>query len=136
MLPSQIKMNSYRGYRHNVPDGWKKLEDATIIADDYTVEFYRLSERTIDWMCDALNAYYSVWTKFLCEYSDRQGTLSITVRKPEDADKLYKMLVDIEPIVFEHEGNISAVDVARTKMQTLINCIMNKKGEAHNGLSC
>ncbi len=130
MLPSEVKMKSYRGYRHNVPDGWKKLEEATINADTYKVEFFRLCERTIDPMCDALNGYYSTWTKFLCEYADEHGKLSIIVRKPEDADKLYRMLTDIQPVTFEYEGTIPAVDVARTKMETLIDLIMqyDRKG--------
>ena len=123
MLPSEVKMKSYRGYRHNVYEGWKKLDDATISGEGYTVEFFRLSERTIDMMCDALNGCYNVWTKFCCEYKDSKGTLSITVRKPEDADKLFNLLIGIKPIEFEHEGITPAVDVARTKMETLIDLI-------------
>ena len=123
MLPSEVKMKSYRGYRHNVYEGWKKLDDVTISGEGYTVEFFRLSERTIDMMCDALNGWYNVWTKFCCEYKDSNGTLSITVRNPEDADKLFNLLVDIKPIEFEHEGITPAVDIARTKMKTLIDLI-------------
>ncbi len=124
MLPSEIKMNSYHGYRGDIFAGWKKLEEATITGEGYTIEFYRLSERTIDMMCDALNGWYNVWSKFCCEYKDSNGALSITVHKPEDADKLYRMLTDIQPVTFEHEGTIPAVDVARTKMETLIDLIM------------
>ena len=95
MFPSEITMKSHCGYYYNVPEGWQKLPEATIIGDGYTVEFSRLSERTIDRMCDALNGWYNVWTKFCCEYRDDKGTLSITVSKPEDADKLFNLL-DIE----------------------------------------
>ena len=123
MLPSEVKMNSYRGYHRDVFEGWRKLSEATIEGEGYTVTFFRLSERTIDMFCDALNGWYNVWTKFCCEYKDSKGTLSITVRKPEDADKLFNLLTDIEPIEFEHEDITPAVDVARTKMETLIELI-------------
>ena len=123
MLPSEIKMRSYRGYHRDVFEGWRKLPEATIEGKGYTVTFLRLSERTIDMFCDALNGWYNVWTKFCCEYKDSEGTLSITVRKPEDADKLFNLLIDIKPIEFEHEGITPAVDVARTKMETLIDLI-------------
>ncbi len=123
MLPSEIKMYSCRGYRRNVYEGWKKLDDATISGEGSTVEFFRLSERTIDKMCDALNGWYNIWTRFCCEYTDSKGKLSVTVRKPEDADKLYNLLLDIKPVIFEHEGEIPAVDVARKKMEALIQLI-------------
>ena len=132
MLPSEIKMRSYRGYHRDVFEGWRKLEEATIKGEGYTIMFSRLAERTIDMFCDALNGWYSVWTKFRCEYVDDQGKLSITVRKPEDADKLYRMLSDIQPITFEHEGTTPAVDLARARMQTLIDLIMNNGKEMHN----
>lgn len=125
MLPSEIKMNSYHGYRGDIFAGWKKLEEATITGDGYTIEFYRLSERTIDMQCDALNGWFNIWTKFRCEFKDDKGTLSITVRKPEDADKLFNLLIDIRPLEFEHEGTTLAVDVARTKMETLIDLIVH-----------
>lgn len=127
MLPSEVTMRSYRGYRHNVFEGWKKLDDTTIIGEGYTVEFFRLSESTIDMMCDALNGWYNIWTKFLCEYSDSKGKLSIIFRKPDDADKLYNLLSDIAPLEFEHEGTLSAADVARSKLETLIKLINQKK---------
>ena len=123
MLPSEIKMNSYRGFRHNVFEGWKKLDNATITGEGYTVEFYRLFERTIDRMCDALNGWHTIWTNFCCEYKDDKGTLSITVHKPEDADKLFNLLINIRPVEFEHEGITPTVDVARKKMETLIQLI-------------
>ncbi len=125
MLPSEVTMKSYRGYHQDVFEGWKKLGEATIEGEGYTVMFSRLAERTIDMFCDALNGWYTVWTKFRCEYVDQKGKLFITVRKPEDADKLYQMLSDIQPVTFEHEGTTSAVDTARTKMETLINLILH-----------
>ena len=112
MLPSEIKMRSYRGYHRDVFEGWRKLAAATIEGEGYTITFSRLGERTIDMFCDALNGWYTVWTKFRCEYVDKQGTLSITVRKPEDADKLFNIMVSVEPIEFEHEDRLSAVDAA------------------------
>ena len=123
MFPSEVKIKSNYGYRYNVFEGWKKLLEAAIYGDGYTVEFYRLSERTIDRNCDALNGWYNIWTKFLCEYSDSKGRLSITVRKSEDADRLFRMLSDIEPVEFEHEGIIPGCEVARTRMETLIEYI-------------
>ena len=127
MVPSEIKMKSYRGYHRDVFEGWKKLNEATIDGEGYTVSFFRLSESTIDEMCDALNGWFNIWTKFRCEYKDEQGTLSITVRKPEDADKLFNIMVSVEPIEFEHEDRLSAVDVARSKMESLINMIKDQK---------
>ena len=85
-IPSSIKLKAFSGYRKNIFEGWKKLEDSTIAGEGYKVEFYRLSERTIDRMCDALNGWYNVWTKFRCDFEDTKGTLSIVVRKPEEAD--------------------------------------------------
>ncbi len=131
MLPSEVKMKSYRGYRHNVFEGWQKMPEATIIGEGYTVEFSRLSERTIDMFCDALNGWENIWTKFCCEYTDDKGKLSITVRKPEDADKLFNMLADITPLEFEHEESLSAVDIARTKMETVINLITDSRREKY-----
>ena len=123
MLPSEVKMESYRGYRHDIYEGWKKMPESVIVGEGYTVEFSRLSERTIDMFCDALNGWHNVWTKFNLEYTDSKGKLSITVRKPEDADKLFNLMIDIKAIEFEHEGITPAVDVARTKMETLIDLI-------------
>ena len=131
MLPSEIKIRSYRGYHRDVFEGWRKMPEATIVGEGYSIEFSRLSERTIDVMCDALNGWFNVWSKFRCEYVDDKGKLSITVRKPEDADKLYRMLSDIQPIIFEHEGTTPAVDVARTRMQTIIDMIRNNGKEVH-----
>ncbi len=129
MLPSEVKMECSRGYRNEIYEGWKKLNAATILGEEYKIDFYRLSERTIELFCDALNGWYNVWTKFRCEYSDRKGKLVIIVRKPEDADKLFRILSDITPITFEHEGTMSAVDVARNKMETLINLIRDGRKE-------
>lgn len=93
------------------------------LGEGYTVEFYRLSESTIDMMCDALNGWHNVWTKFRCEFKDAKGTLAITVHKPEDADKLYRMLVDIRPVEFEYDETMPAVDAARIKLEALIDLI-------------
>ena len=128
-LPSEIKMKSCSGYRKNVYEGWKKLDAATIAGEGYKVEFFRLSERTIDRMCDALNGWYNIWTKFRCEYEDSKGTLSITVRKPEDADKISKAMTDLQPVTFEHEGTLSATAVARIKMESLIGFIKDTERE-------
>ena len=127
MLPSEVTMKSYRGYRHDIFEGWRKMPEATIVGEGYTVDFSRLSESTIDMMCDALNGWYSIWTKFCCELTDSKGKLSIIFRKPEDADKLYNLLSDITPLEFEHEGTLSAADVARSKIETLISLIAQKK---------
>lgn len=123
ILPSAIEMKCSSGYRKNVFEGWKKLDEATITGDGYKVEFFRLSERTIDRMCDALNGWYNVWTKFRCEYQDAKGSLSITVRKPEEADKISNAMTDLQPVAFEHEGVLSAANVARIKMESLIGFI-------------
>ena len=128
-LPSEIIMKSCSGYRKNVFEGWKKLDAATIAGEGYKVEFFRLSERTIDRMCDALNGWYNIWTKFRCEYEDSKGTLSITVRKPEDADKISKAMTDLQPVTFEHEGTLSATAVARIKMESLIGFIKDTERE-------
>lgn len=122
-LPSEIKMKSCSGYRKNVFEGWKKLDAATITGNGYKVEFFRLSERTIDRMCDALNGWYNVWTKFRCDYSDSKGTLSIIVRKPEEADRLFRAMTDLQPVVFENEDTLSVADVARIKMESIIGFI-------------
>ena len=127
MLPSEVKMPSYRSYFYNVFEGWKKIPEVSIVGEGYKVEFYRYSERTIDEMCDALNGWFNVWTKVRCEYSDDKGKLSITVRKPEEADKLFNLLINIQPLEFEHEETTPAVDVARGKMQTLIDLIIEQK---------
>lgn len=127
MLPSEVKMKSYRGCHRDVFTGWQKMPEATIIGEGYIVEFSRLFERTIDPMCDALNGWYALWTKFCCEYTDSKGKLSIIFRKPEDADKLYSMLADVTPLEFEYEDTLSAADVARSKIETLISLITQKK---------
>ena len=126
MLPSEIRTKSYTGYRNDVFAGWMKLDDATIIGDGYKVEFYRLSERTIDIMCDALNGWYNVWTKFRCEYTDSKGTLSVTLHNPEDADKLFTILENVKPLVFEHEGTVCSACVARSKMGAIIDLVQMK----------
>ena len=125
--PSAIKLKAFSGYRKNIFEGWKRLDEATITGEGYKVEFYRLSERTIDRMCDALNGWYNVWTKFRCEYEDAKGTLTVTIRKPEDADKIFKIMADIQPVSFEHEGTLSIANVARIKMESLID--LNKTAE-------
>ena len=127
MLPSEVKMKSYRGYHRDIFEGWRKMPEVTIIGEGYTIEFSRLSERTIDMFCDALNGWENVWTKFCCDFTDSKGKLSIIFRKPEDADKLYNMLANITPLEFEHEDTLSAADVARSKLETLINLITQKK---------
>ena len=126
MLPSEVTMKSYRGYHRDIFTGWRKMPEATIIGEGYTIEFSRLLESTIDMMCDALNGWYNIWTKFCCDFTDSKGKMSIIFRKPEDADKLYNLLSDIAPLEFEHEGTLSAADVARSKLETLINLITQK----------
>ena len=128
MLPSEIIMRSNYGYRSNVFEGWRNMPEATITGEGYTVEFSRLSERTIDPMCDALNGWYNIWTKFSCEFKDAKGKLVITVSKPEDADKLYNLVAGIKPMEFEHEGIMPAADVARTKLETVIRMITDQSG--------
>ena len=127
--PLAIELKSCSGFRKNVFEGWKKLEGATIEGEGYKVEFSRLSERTIDRMCDSLNGYYNIWTKFLCEYSDAKGQLSIAVRKPEEADKIFKAMSDIQPLTFEHEGTMSPAEVARTRFETIISFIKEPEKE-------
>ncbi len=122
-LPSEVKLKTYSGYHENVFEGWKKLDDATIRGDGYKVEFSRLSVRKIDQMCDALNGWYNIWTKFLCEYTDAKGTLSVVVQKAEEADKLSKLMTDLKPIRFEHEDPLSEAEVARIKLESLISFI-------------
>ena len=95
MLPSEVKMPSYRSYFYNVFEGWKKIPEVSIVGEGYKVEFYRYSERTIDEMCDALN--------------------------------VFNLLNNIQPLEFEHEETTPAVDVARGKMQTLIDLIIERK---------
>lgn len=129
MLPSAIEMKGSSGYRKNVFEGWKKLDEATITGDGYKVEFFRLSERTIDRMCDALNGWYNVWTKFRCEYEDAKGSLSITVRKPEDADKISRAMTNLHPVTFEHEGTMAVADVARTKLESIIGFLKTAEQE-------
>lgn len=77
MLPSEIKMRSYRGYHQDVFEGWRKLAAATIEGEGYTITFSRLGERTIDMFCDALNGWYTIWTKFRCEYVDKQESCQL-----------------------------------------------------------
>ena len=135
MIPSSIKLKAFSGYRKNIFEGWKKLEDSTIAGKGYKVEFYRLSERTIDRMCDALNGWYNVWTKFRCDYEDEKGSLSIVVREPEEADKIFKIMSDIQPLSFEHEGTLSVPDVARIKMESIIDLHMTAEREKPSVLS-
>ncbi len=123
MLPSEIKIKSNSGFHSDIFEGWKKMPEATIVGQGYTVEFSRLSERTIDRFCDALNGWYNVWTKFCCTYTDKKGSLSIIVRKPEDADKLFNLLANISPVEFENEDPMSAEDVARSALEALIEMI-------------
>ena len=111
------------------------LPNHRIIGEGYKVEFYRLSERTIDRMCDALNGWYNVWTKFRCDYEDEKGTLSIVVCKPEEADKILKIMSDIQPLSFEREGTLSVPDVARIKMESIIDLHMTAEREKPSVLS-
>ena len=120
MKPSEIKLKSSGGYYSQVTVGWEKLEDADIHGKGYKVEFYRLSCRTIDPNCDALNGWHNVWADFCCVYEDEKGKLYINVRKSEDADKIYKIMSDVEASVFEHEDILTAAEVARTKMEAII----------------
>ena len=117
MLPSEITLKSCGGFRRNVFEGWKKL--ISIEGEGYKVEFYRLSERTIDTQSDALNSWYNIWTWFCCEFTDSKGKLSLSIRNPEDADKIYKILSDVQPVTFEHEGTLSAAEVARTSIEAI-----------------
>ena len=127
MLPSEVKLPSYCGYYNKTFEGWKEMPTAAITGIGYTVKFYRLGERTIDPMCDALNGWHTVWTKFRFEYSDSEKTgIQIIVRKPEDADKLYKMMQNIAPMEFEHEIIMTAAEVARSKAETIVQWIKGK----------
>ncbi len=84
-------------------------------------------------MCDALNGWFNIWTKFRCEFKDEKGCCVITVHKPEDADKLFKIMLDITPIKCGHEPSIPAVEVARQRIEMMIDLIRNQKG-AQNAL--
>ena len=128
-MPSAIKLKSYSGYRKNVFEGWMKLDDATIVGEGYKVEFFRLSERTIDRMCDALNGWHNIWTKFRCEYTDAKGKLSITVRNPDEADKIFKAMSCLQPVSFEHEDTLAVADVARIKLESIIGFLKTAEQE-------
>lgn len=119
--PSEVRTPGTSGFMRDVREGWKDLKAATIEGDGFKVEFSRYADRTIDPMCDALNGWYYSWRNdFECKYTDAQGELTLRTYKPEEADRLFDIMTNIEPVTFEHEGSLTAAEVARAGMEALI----------------
>ena len=122
--PSEIRTPSTDGFSRHMSEGWKPLKDATIEGDGYKVEFSRYADKTIDTMCDALNGWYYVWRNdFNCTYTDDKGKLELRLDKPEDADRLFDIMTNIQPVTFEHEGSMTTAEVARAGMEAIIQFI-------------
>jgi hypothetical protein len=119
--PSEIRTPSADGFSRHMSEGWKPLKDATIEGDGYKVEFSRYADKTIDPMCDALNGWHYAWQNdFNCTYTDSKGKLELRLDKPEDADRLFDIMTNIQPVTFEHEGSMTATEVARAGMEAMI----------------
>ena len=122
--PSEVRTPSTDGFMHHTQDGWKPLKASTIEDDGFKVEFSRYAERTIDPMCDALNGWHYAWQNdFECKYTDKNGELTLRTQKPEEADRLFDIMTNVQPVTFEHEGTMAAAEVARAGMQALIQFI-------------
>ena len=122
--PSEVRTPSTDGFMRHTQDGWKPLKASTIEGDGFKVEFSRYAERTIDPMCDALNGWYYAWQNdFECKYTDKNGELTLRTRKPEEADRLFDIMTNVQPVTFEHEGTMTAAEVARAGMEALIQFI-------------
>lgn len=92
--PSEVPLISSSGYYKEVFEGWRKLESSSIKGDGFTVLFERYGERTIDRMCDALNGWYTMWTKYRITFSDKKGKIAVVTKTNENADKIFSMVVD------------------------------------------
>ena len=88
--PSKARLRKGSGYYNKTPNGWYLLDDSTIAGIGYTVHFYRLAERTIDPMCDAMNGWYAKWSKFQCVFEDANGKLTIIVPAEDKADHIWE----------------------------------------------
>ena len=117
--PSAIILATICTFYRNVFTGWKLLEDATINGDGFTVNFYRLGERTIDTNCDALNGWHTIWTKYLIELITKNGKREMVVSKGETADKLFNLFKNVGTINFDEEGEISAREHAEIAFDSL-----------------
>ena len=116
--PSEIRTPSADGFSRHMSEGWKPLKDATIEGDGYKVEFSRYADKTIDTMCDALNGWYYIWRDdFNCTYTSGKSKLELRLDKPEDADRLFDIMTDTQPIPFEHEDSMTPAEVARNKFK-------------------
>ena len=121
--PSAIIIALISGFYNTVLNGWVKLNDATINGDGFTINFYRLFERTIDRNCDALNGWYSIKTnKFLCELIVDGETMTMAVDTEEKADKLFEIFKGIKPCEDEEE-TLTAKEIAKSGFTTLKNFI-------------
>ena len=109
------------GYRQDVREGWVHLGRSCIVRDVYSVKFYAFREATIDPMCDALNGWYSVTTKWKAVFSDPNGEVEIATKDKQAIEKIFDIMLAVRPLYFEHEGTVSAAETARVKMETLAN---------------
>lgn len=118
--PSAIIIATIFGFFNDIINGWVKLNDATIIGEGFTVEFYRLFERTIDRNCDALNGWYSFkTTKFLMKLTIDGETKELMVTTENDADKLFEIFKSIETVDFGEDGIMTAKEIANTKFEAI-----------------
>lgn len=121
--PSAIILATIYTFFNKVFTGWKKLEDATIHGDGFTVNFYRLTERTIDHNCDALNGWRTVWTKYLVELITPYGKKTVTLNDGKTADKFFNILKNVTAFEWEGEGTVSASENAEITFDSLKNFI-------------
>lgn len=99
-------------FRKNIKEGWTKND--TIIGDGFTINTYRYAEATIDPNCDALNGWYTTFTKFKFELIVGNDKDVIIVNRKADADKLYTIFDKITETNFGAEGYTTASENAIT----------------------
>lgn len=107
-------------YRKDCFTGWKKMESSSFSRDGFSVVFECYGEADIEMFCDALNGWFTKWTKYKITYKDKKGEISITVKKISDADKLFDLVNKASAGHLEHEEVWTAADTARGCLESIV----------------
>ena len=121
--PSEAPIKGSSGLRKNVFTGWKHIESSTITRREFEVTFDCYGEPTIDMFCDALNGWYTTWTRWRATFSNGKETIQITTHKRDVIDRLFEIINAIGP---DSDPEFSEEGLARSYFQQIV--AMKKPG--------
>ena len=115
--PSMAPIRGDSGYRRNIKEGWKPVESSTITRTGFEVKFEAYGEAAIDVFCDAMNGWYTEWTKWRATFSNGSTTIQVTTRRKDTIDRLFEVIVAVGP---DSDPEFSEEELARSYFERIV----------------